>query len=439
MTWLPGTKIHESPIQTTAAALVCACAQVPPPSEGTPPSRSVLPSQAPSSATAAQIAAASTAAADRDIERDATIAADDAGRRPAGRALFAEPAPHGRRGDAPSARLRLDVRGDVDCVSRANLAARINARTAQVKISDEAPLSARVTVNSTRPGTVTADLILGSEPPRRVTARSCSEVADGLGLIIAVTLDPTLRSQVQKGPPPDAGVPVRPPSQPKPAPSTAAAPHQQPTATAKPTPVAKSSAPSAVQPPPPPTAAPATVTQPPRAQPWPARQFDASVAGQTIFGPAPAAMPGVALYVTVALDRPGPWAPALMVGAVHVWRSDLVERGGTASFTLDAGSLDACPLRLRWSRLTARPCMAALVGRLAAQGSNTSPALSVARPFAAAGAALSASYGSTFEVSARLGLGVTVVRYAYEFANDVFHRAGLFVVSASLGIGARWR
>jgi hypothetical protein len=163
------------------------------------------------------------------------------------------------------------------------------------------------------------------------------------------------------------------------------------------------------------------------------------VAGQTIFGPAPAAMPGVALYVTAALDREGPWAPALIVGAMHVWRSDLAERGGTASFTLDAGSLDACPLRLRWSGLTARPCVAALVGRLAAQGSNTAPALSVARPFAAAGAALSASYGSTVEVSARLGLGVTVVRDAYEFANDVFHRAGLFVVSASLGIGARWR
>ncbi|HVY38216.1 MAG TPA: hypothetical protein VHM31_09775 [Polyangia bacterium] len=162
------------------------------------------------------------------------------------------------------------------------------------------------------------------------------------------------------------------------------------------------------------------------------------MAGQTIFGPAPEAMPGVALYVTAALERDGPWAPALIVGAVHVWRSDLVQRGGTASFTLDAGSLDACPLRMRWRRGTARPCVAALIGRLAAQGSNTAPAFSSGRMFAAAGAALSASYGSTIEVSARLGLGVTIVRDAYEFANDVFHRADLFVVSASLGIGTRW-
>ena len=350
------------------------------------------------------------------------------------------PLPTRARADAPSARLRLEVRGDVDCISRVDLAARITARTAQVEISDEAPLSARVTVNATPGGTIAADLILGSEPPRRVTARSCSEVADGLGLIIAVTLDPSLRFQVQKGPASEAGVPSRPPGQPKPAASTAAAPPaDRPTSTAKPAAVAKSSTPSALEPPPPPTAAPATVTQARRAQPWPARQFNAAVAGQTIFGPAPAAMPGVGLYVTVALDRQSPWAPALIVGAVHVWRSDLVERGGTASFTLDAGSLDACPLGLRWSGLTARPCVAALVGRLAAQGANTSPALSVARPFAAAGAALSASYGSTFEVSGRLGLGVTVVRDAYEFANDVFHRAGPFVVSASLGIGARWR
>ena len=69
-----------------------------------------------------------------------------------------------------------------------------------------------------------------------------------------------------------------------------------------------------------------------------------------------------------------PWSPALFVGATHVWRSDLSEPGGAASFTLDAASLDACPLRLRWSRLAARPCASALVGRLAASGSDTDQA-----------------------------------------------------------------
>ncbi len=342
------------------------------------------------------------------------------------------------RAGAPSPQVRLEIRGDVDCMSPADLSARINARTVQVEITDEAPLAARVTISSTRTGKLTADLILGSEPPRRMTAPSCRDLADGLGLIIAVTLDPSLRAQVQKGQPHEPGVPARAPGQPKPAASTAAAApavRPAPTSGTKSVAAARPAASSAV---PPPAAPSATVTQPPRPQPGPPRELHAALAGQTIFGPAPEAMPGVALYVTAALERDGPWAPALIVGAVHVWRSDLVQRGGTASFTLDAGSLDACPLRMRWRRGTARPCVAALIGRLAAQGSNTAPAFSSGRMFAAAGAALSASYGSTIEVSARLGLGVTIVRDAYEFANDVFHRADLFVVSASLGIGTRW-
>ncbi len=299
--------------------------------------------------------------------------------------------------------------------------------------------AARVTISSTRTGKITADMLLGSEPPRRMTASSCSELADGLGLIIAVTLDPSLRAQVQKGPPHEPGVPARPPGQPKPAAATTAAPPA-----VRPAPIsgAQSVAPARPAIPAPagqPSPAPiATATQPPRPQPWPPRELHASVAGQTILGPSPEAMPGLALYVTAALDRDGPWAPALIVGGVHVWRSDLVQRGGTASFTLDAGSLDACPLRLRWRRLTARPCVAALIGRLLAKGSNATPAFSSARAFAAAGAAFSASYGSTFEISARLGLGLTIVRDAYEFDDDVFHRAGLFVATASLGIGTRW-
>src|SRR5262249_46271324 len=95
------------------------------------------------------------------------------------------------------------------------------------------------------------------------------------------------------------------------------------------------------------------------------------VEGQTVFGPAPVLMPGVALRAIVALDRDGPWAPALIFGAMHVWRSDLAEQNGTASFTLDAGSLDVCPLRLRWWRIAARPCGEALVGRLAVRGTDT--------------------------------------------------------------------
>jgi hypothetical protein len=149
-------------------------------------------------------------------------------------------------------------------------------------------------------------------------------------------------------------------------------------------------------------------------------------------------MPGIALYGMAALDRPGVWAPALFVGATHVWRDDLSQTGGTASFALDAATLDVCPLRLRWSRFAARPCAAALVGRMSVRGSDTGNPASAARPFGVAGAAITAGFGSTVELSVRLAVGVTVIRDSYEFATNVFYRASLITTSASLGVGVRW-
>jgi len=51
---------------------------------------------------------------------------------------------------------------------------------------------------------------------------------------------------------------------------------------------------------------------------------------------------------------------------------------------------------------------------------------------------MTASFGSTVELSARLGVGLTVLRDSYEFGNAVFHQSSLFTISASLGIGVHW-
>jgi hypothetical protein len=164
------------------------------------------------------------------------------------------------------------------------------------------------------------------------------------------------------------------------------------------------------------------------------------VAGQTIFGPAPTVMPGIALYGTAALDRDGIWAPALIVGVTHVWRSDLAESSSSASFTLDAASVDACPMRLGSTQLAARPCASVLAGRLAASGADAPNAASFSRPFAAAGAAVTASagIGSRLELAVRLGVGVSLIRDRYEFGSTTFYRASPITTSASVGVGARW-
>ena len=303
--------------------------------------------------------------------------------------------------EAAPTRARLELRNAADCLSPTDLAERVASRSPRIQFVDDAAVYAKVVVTSAHPGNIVAELVLATpgaeQPPRRFVARSCAEAADAIALIIAVTLDPT-----------GADTSAHPP-------------------------------PAEPAPPPPPTPAVETVAP---AAPVPAiaskRRFGAYVAGQTIFGPAPAVMPGFALYGMAELDRGGVWVPALFVGATHVWRNDLSETGGTASFTLDAASVDACPLRLGGSRLVARPCAAALVGRLATTGTDAGREASFARPFATAGVAVAAGFGTTVEVSARLAAGVTLIRDWYDFNGVVFHRAGAITIAANVGVGLRW-
>ncbi len=316
---------------------------------------------------------------------------------------------------AVAARVRLEVRAAEDCTSRGDLATRVAARSTRIQFADDATVSVRVSVTSTRPDNVVADLAFATagveQPPRRFVARSCAEAADAVALIIAVTLDPTLARKSATGSADDAVV-----AQPTVTPDDQAAAAKQP------------APPDVVEPTAPPTQDASTAS----------RQFAAYLAGQTIFGPAPTVMPGLALYGMAALERDGPWSPALIIGATHVWRADLPQAGGTASFTLDAASLDACPLRLRWSWFAARPCGSATLGRMTASGADTDAPASTHRPFAATGVAVVAGFGTTIQVSLRLGLGVTLIRESYEFATTVFHRASAITTSASLGIGAGW-
>jgi len=267
---------------------------------------------------------------------------------------------------------------------------------------------------------VVAELVLATpgaeQPPRRFVARSCAEVADAIALIIAVTLDPTsVRNSVATG-------------------NTAAA--TEPRSDGVTPPDKRPDQPPASPVAPPATLAPATPAPPVASAKK--QRFSAYVAGQTIFGAAPSVMPGLALYAMAALDGEGVWSPALFIGATHVWRDDLSEPGGAASFTLDAASLDACPFRVGRSRFVARPCASALVGRLATSGADTEQAASSTRPFATAGVALNASYGTTVELSARLSAGMTLIRDSYDFGGLTFHRAGAITVAASLGAGLRW-
>ena len=94
-------------------------------------------------------------------------------------------------------------------------------------------------------------------------------------------------------------------------------------------------------------------------------------------------------------------------------------------------------MRLQSWHLTVRPCASALMGWLGTQGSNTSQSAGATRPFRVVGAVISAGFGSKVEVTARVGVGLTLVRDSYEFA-AVFHRAAVITTSAGVGVGIHW-
>ncbi|HEY2407470.1 MAG TPA: hypothetical protein VGI10_15775 [Polyangiaceae bacterium] len=339
--------------------------------------------------------------------------------------------------DAPSIDVRLELKSNADCVSRAALIARVRSRSPRIRFVDDASEpTIRATFTALPTGNVTSEIALAAPytevPERRFAPSSCNDALDAVALIIAISLDPAAAtaSPGQQTPaipsketPPDAdSAPVAPSSANV---ATPDAPAQKSHAF----PVSREGR------------APLSTTPQKNADQSgaPRPRLGVAVEAQTMFGPAPSVMPGVSVYATVALDHSALWSPALMLGALHAWQSDVAEQGGRASFRLDAVSLDACALRAELDVLEARACGSALFGRLSTRGSDTINPGASARPFATAGAALLVTLrlSAWLELSARGGAGATLMRDSYEFTPMVFHTAAPVTFAASLGLGLR--
>jgi hypothetical protein len=348
-------------------------------------------------------------------------------------AFGAEPA-------APAAAARLEVDAPLECATKADLIARVRARSPRVTfVDDETALAIRAQFSVQPSGSITGDLTLshpGTKPTsRRVVARSCGEAADALALMIAVTLDPTSAEQGGGA----AGTAATGATEA----TGGAASSAPPGAAPSPSPGATNEAPKPLPPPATTTSEP-TSSKEPDAPPEPslpsAPRFGVSLAAQSFVGPAPGIMPGVALYVLAGIDRPALWSPTMLVGFSHSWRTGVEEEGGTASFMLDAASFDACPWRVRLPRTELRPCASVLVGRLAARGSETrNPADESVRPFWVVGGAALVTVDIVWhlEASARVGVGGNLVQDSFTFGSNVFHTVGAVTVAGSVGLGVR--
>jgi hypothetical protein len=362
------------------------------------------------------------------------------------RALGAAGAP----ADLAATSARLEVEAIPECTTREELAARVAARSRRIHFDDGAVgPTVRAAIAPGPHGGAMGELVIvqpdGRSSSRRLSAPSCAEATDAIALIIALTLDPMSASastatSVAAGHSPATALPApgrrTAPTPPAPAATeaahtTAAAVSARPPAPARSTealprsalarqPVGVAAAP-----------APPVATQ---------RRFGGGALAQEIFGLTPGAMPGLGFYLIAALDREALWSPAMVVAGTHAWSSGLLEPGGTAAFTLDAITLDACALRLRLAPLEARACGTALYGQVGAAGSQTySPATSD-RPFAAAGGALlfSLELGRVFELSGRFGASASLIRDSFAFTPKVFHRTAAVTIAAGLGLGVRF-
>lgn len=318
----------------------------------------------------------------------------------------------------------LDLEAAADCATRTQLIARVATRSQNIQfVAPAAGVTAlRVTIHAGARATVVGELGVsrpgGKRSLRRIVAPSCREAVDALALIVAITLDP---AHAIADPAAVAATgamettPVEPPS----GPSTDAAPPAPTPSPAGPEPSAAGEA-----------------TPAGRAQSW----LAAGAGARVMSGAAPRFMPGVAVHLAAGLNRASIWSPAARLSVAHVRVGGVSEPGGTADFTLDAGTLDACPLLFRVPRLEARACAAVTAGRLTAQGSNTFSPRVQGRPFVTLGGSLLAAVALSprFELVARLAAGAPLVRDAFQFSPEVFYRVGSVTLEADLGLAIRF-
>ena len=363
-----------------------------------------------------------------------------------------------------SASARLEVQALPDCTTREELAARVTARARRIHFDDEQAAGPTVrAVIAHGPHGAVGELVIvqpdGRTSSRRLSAGSCAEATDAIALIIALTLDPlsaAAATAAAASPAPSAatgrpGASAPPPSAPQsgptpPAPTANEPPHRPAEAIparrpASTQPPENPTRPQREAPPSPSARRESTVVSSPAAPPVVTQsRFGGGATGQAIFGLVPGALPGLGVYLIAALDREALWSPAVVLTGTHAWSNGLVETGGTAAFTLDALTLDACPFRLHLAPAEARACGTALYGRLSASGSDTPAQATASRPFASAGGALlvSLELGRLFEVTGRFGAGASLIRDSFAFTPAVFHRTAAVTLAAGLGLGVRF-
>ncbi len=152
----------------------------------------------------------------------------------------------------------------------------------------------------------------------------------------------------------------------------------------------------------------------------------------------PLLLPGVGLGLYVASPPETGFGPSF---AAHLQVSAFPGRtveasGGDAHFRMLAGRLSLCPLAFRQGAFTLRPCAFGTWGVLEAKGTVTREPEEHTRPWGSVGGGLLAGVNATanIRIDVDAGLGTTLVRDAFQFEPDIFHRTAKLSGRAGLRV-----
>jgi len=249
-----------------------------------------------------------------------------------------------------------------DCPTEAAFKAAVQGRTAFARFADEPDARAvHVVVRATRDKYAGHLSIVGRSgrvSERDVEDALCSNVVDALALVTALAIDP--KAMLLLASPPDA---------------TSAAPLAPPLDASSPN--STEVTPSPVPPPP---ARPQTLSASPRpgvphAGSWgsaPKWGAGAGASFVTMSGIAPDAIAGGGGFGELESKSSRWFAPSVRL-TVLAAENGVFMAHPTASYLLLAGRADVCPLRLGLRDWSIRPCVAADVGAVRAEGNNLGP------------------------------------------------------------------
>lgn len=376
---------------------------------------------------------------------------------------------------------RLVYHAPNSCPAREEFEARVQERTGAPSLDEGAPFERfEVELHPTRRGArgrlVTRQR--GAAPTvREIKAGSCSEAADALALIVALTLDPNAAARAPQTRPERDGDNTKPRAtpeaqgsdtssatrNPREKPRSAPGARQRPTQPASnaPQPPPLSSAPR-----PEPNSISASISEPraarssdahlrgarprhadprdaspPSARPNNARRttFDLLVSASAASGVAPRWAPegGASLGLTAPFIEG--YQAMLRVGVRRAPEQTTATSQGDATFSLWAAHAALCPLVAELERLWLVPCVSFEYGKLSARGARTSNATSSERDFLTLGPKLAGQLRLATPLYLHLGaeLGIPLRRDRYVLGSLEVYATPSALGRFELGLGVR--